>query len=127
MTAGSAAAAPPVVLVVDPDPQVRDVLVDILADLGLRAVTAAALADARAVAAREPVRLAFIEMLLPDGSGATLAAELAQKGCAQRIMCGHPDVVRSLGGDPARFLAKPFRRSDIVRICVLELPPWQTP
>jgi CheY-like chemotaxis protein len=69
-----------IVLVVEDDPLIRMVIVDLLEELGTKAEEAGSTADALAVMQRtgERIDAAIIDLGLPDGSGHDLALSLRQ-------------------------------------------------
>ncbi len=70
---------PAPVLVVEDEPVFQQRLRDVLLQLGYAdeaLVFAASLAQARACLARQPVALALVDLMLPDGNGRELIAEL---------------------------------------------------
>ena len=67
----------PRVLLVEDDPSIRRFVVLALEDLDIELLEAASLAEARQQLARGPLQLLISDLMLPDGSGATLLQELA--------------------------------------------------
>ncbi|MCL6618178.1 MAG: sigma-54 dependent transcriptional regulator [Thermomonas hydrothermalis] len=70
--------SPAAVLLVDDEPDIRELLVLTLGRMGLRCETAASLADARAQLKRQSFALCLTDMRLPDGSGIELVHEITQ-------------------------------------------------
>jgi CheY-like chemotaxis protein len=70
------AGAAPAVLVIDDEPPVRAMLVDLLGEMGCRVSGARSLRTGREVFAAESFDVVLLDVSLPDGSGLDLAAEL---------------------------------------------------
>jgi CheY-like chemotaxis protein len=66
----------PSVLVVDDEPGVRAMLVDLLGEMGCRVSGARSLRTGREVFAAERFEVVLVDLSLPDGSGLDLAADL---------------------------------------------------
>ena len=100
------------VLVIDDDPTFRALAVRILERLGLSVVGEADSVEAAGVAARTlRPQAALVDVALPDGSGVTLAVELAALPWGPRIVLTSNDrgavteaLARSSGA--AAFIAK---------------------
>ena len=109
------------VLIVEDDEGVRGLISTTLDLCGIRATCAASLGEARKL--KETFAVAMIDLTLPDGRGDSLLAELREQRAigAAAIMSGGPpppDLVE--GGNPDRWLRKPFDPADLV-LCVREL------
>lgn len=76
----------PSVLVVDDEPGVRAMLIDLLGEMGCRVSGARSLRTGREVFAAESFEVAFFDLSLPDGSGLDLAAELRRRDPAVAIV-----------------------------------------
>jgi CheY-like chemotaxis protein len=100
------------VLVIDDDPTFRELAVRLLAGMGLDVVGEADTVEAATVAARSlRPEAALVDVVLPDGSGVTLAGELAALPWRPRIVLISNDpeavtaaVAQSAGA--AAFVAK---------------------
>ena len=102
----------PTVLVVEDDPQIREVVVMALADEGFAVLTAGSARAALAAAAATPPAAVVLDLMLPDLDGAEVATRLREQHGAQL-----PIVLVSASGRVAHvakrlaiaaFLAKPF-------------------
>ena len=99
-------------LVIDDDPTFRELAAHMLEGMGLAVVGEADTVAAASVAARElRPQAALVDVALPDGSGVTLAVELAALPWEPRIVLTSNDpeavtaaLVRSSGA--AAFIAK---------------------
>lgn len=112
----------PSVLVVDPNYHVRDFLRDCLEDVGLAVRIAERGAEARSILAAARVDLAFVEVMLADEDGISLADHAMALGTKVILMSGHPSVIgRDIPASYA-FLQKPFRLKDALRLVMLKLP-----
>jgi two-component system, cell cycle sensor histidine kinase and response regulator CckA len=102
------------ILVIEDDVAVRAVMVRALRERGYAVLSAGDAADAAAIAAGNGgIDLLITDMVLPGGSGAEIAGDLAREGLVSRTLyiSGYPDaaVVRHGVVDPgASFLQKPF-------------------
>ena len=106
----SASARP--VLIVDDEADIRDLLALTLARMGLEAVTAASLAEARECIAREPYSLCLTDMRLPDGEGLELLGLLGEvsPGTPVAVITAHgsaENAVAALKAGAFDYLAKP--------------------
>ncbi len=108
----------PVILVVDDEKQARDLLTHYLTDAGYNVVTAANGAEARRLArSRRPAAITM-DMLLREGDGLELIAELKQSPETHDI----PVVVVSVTDEKERgisvgvseWLIKPIQRADLL-------------
>ena len=112
----------PCVLVVDPNYQVRDFLRDCLEDAGLAVRVAERGAEARSILAAMRVDLAFVEVVLADEDGISLADDAAALGTKVILMSGHPNGIGRAMAPTYPFLQKPFRLKDALRLVMLKLP-----
>ena len=71
--------APPSVLIVDDEHDIRELLVLTLGRMGLRTDTAATVAMAKAQLAQGSYDLCLTDMRLPDGSGLDLVQHIQQR------------------------------------------------
>jgi two-component system, NtrC family, response regulator PilR len=69
----------PSVLIVDDEPDIRELVEITLARIGLRTDSAATLAEARERLSKQEFDLCITDMRLPDGSGVSLVAEIQQR------------------------------------------------
>jgi CheY-like chemotaxis protein len=80
------------VLVVDDDPDFRDLATRLLAELGLTVIARAGTVAAARTAAHElQPRAALVDVGLPDGDGVELAAELSQLPWQPRVLLTSSD------------------------------------
>ena len=109
---GTIAAVPTSVLVIDDDATFRALAVRMLEGMGLSVVGEAATVEAATVAARKlRPHAVLVDVELPDGSGFTLAAELAALPWGPRIVLTStdPGVLTEAGArdaGAAAFIAK---------------------
>ena len=106
------------ILLVDDNPEIRELLGRLLEDWNYAVVTAASLAEARqAVLSNGPFKVVICDFDLPDGNGLQFLAWLR---CERRdqgpflLISGSTDFD---GGHPMdfSFLAKPFRMEELCR------------
>jgi CheY-like chemotaxis protein len=112
---GEPGAAPPVVLVADDDPEMRQLIVDVLATAGFRALTAADGEEAVALALEHSPDLVVLDVMMPRMDGYTALTRLRGQPATREIpvviLTGQGDpIYRSLsaGVDAVAHLAKPF-------------------
>jgi signal transduction histidine kinase/CheY-like chemotaxis protein len=106
-------------LVVDDEPQIREVIQTMLSESGYDALTADTARAALAIVKERPVDLLCTDLVMPDMSGAKLLDEV------RKVQPGLPVVVCSAYGTDEMlskriahgdvvFLAKPFTRKDLL-------------
>lgn len=115
------------ILVVEDEPLIRAVLMDLLEELGIASEQAASSEDAIAVMdqAGDRIDAAIVDLALPDGSGLDLAAQLRQRrpGLPIVIATGYSrasvpdDQVPSLG-----YLQKPYDLSMLEAVLAAVAP-----
>jgi DNA-binding NarL/FixJ family response regulator len=97
------------VLVVDDDPQFRELAVSLLTAIGLTVVGEAdSVATALAAAARLEPSAVLLDVELPDGDGVALARELAALSCHPRIVLTSVDGEITTTEDAQRAGARAF-------------------
>ena len=112
---GEPDAAPPVVLVADDDPEMRQLIVDVLATAGFRTLTAADGEEAVALALEHSPDLVVLDVMMPRMDGYTALTRLRGQPATREI----PVVILTGQGDPiyrsvsagvgaVAHLAKPF-------------------
>lgn len=113
------AAEPPLVLVVDDDPDVRESLVDMFASVRIeaRAFESTAALLAHGFPARPSCLV--LDLRLPGSGGLELQAQLAAQHVVVPIVfiTGHADVptsVRAMKAGAVDFLPKPFREQELL-------------
>lgn len=119
------------VLVVDDEPDLCWALDLMLRPLGLQVTTAACGAEALGHVAHESYDLIFVDAILPDIAGISLAQMIGQLNpqAALILMSGYyypedPAVGASLArAHFVDFLAKPFRLADVRRVARRALTP----
>ncbi len=121
---------PPVrVLVVDDQPDVRAATARILRDAGTHPLEAGSAEEARRICVNheEPIDIALLDVVLPDGRGDELIRQLrdVRPDMAFVQMSGYPAAALTpAGGVPIDLLAKPFTpaelRAAIARVCTVE-------
>ena len=108
----------PRVLIVDDSLTVRMDLDESMAGAGFETTLCATAAEARAEAARGGFALAILDVLLPDGDGVELLAELKRTSDAPIILLSTEaevrDRVRGLTTGANEYVGKPYDRSYIV-------------
>src|SRR3954466_1210064 len=92
------------ILIVEDDPDVAQILEELLQDSGYSTSLAATLAAAQAALALTHFDLVLCDLLLPDGN-----AEMELRSQAPCLfMAGHPEAVQRLREEGSHYLAKPF-------------------
>src|SRR3954471_21121404 len=97
----------PAVLVVDDDPSIRELLLDLFEAEGYRVVTAADGDTALALAVAEPPRLVLTDLWMPGLNGQALATRLGEHGLSLLPVLFMSGMSRPASLPPERFLAKP--------------------
>ncbi|MDX2014222.1 MAG: response regulator transcription factor [Myxococcaceae bacterium] len=106
-------------LVVEDDRNLREALAETLVDEGYDVSTAATLAEARAVLRAGAVDVLVLDLMLPDGDGSTLCAELKRAGAPSRVLMLtartlEDDVVKGFDAGADDYVAKPYRLKELL-------------
>jgi two-component system response regulator PilR (NtrC family) len=109
------------VLIVDDEPDIRELLEITLGRMGLRTTATANLAEARASLEREPPQLCLTDMRLPDGNGIDLV-RLIQQDFPQlpvAMITAHGSIdaaIRALKAGAFDFISKPIDLDGLRRL-----------
>ncbi|MFT3926162.1 MAG: response regulator [Myxococcales bacterium] len=108
-------------LVVDDEPQIREVIQTMLSEGGFLVKTAETGSEALAQLADEPVDLVCTDLVMPDMTGAALIDEVRKvHPRLPVVVCSaygsDADVSRRVTSGDAWFLAKPFTRTDLLEV-----------
>jgi DNA-binding response OmpR family regulator len=106
---------PPLILLVEDEPSIRDIISDVVDNLGLRIEVAGSCADGLLLLNASRPALLIADALLPDGDGHKLAEVARRLGVRTLLISGHPEVILEAEEAGVRFLAKPFRIADLAR------------
>ena len=114
-----ASPSPPLVVIVDDDPAVRESLDSLIRSVGLATRLFGAPAELLQGALPDVPGCIILDVRLPGISGLDFQDQLARQGIALPIvfMTGHGDIpmtVRAMKAGAVDFLAKPFRDQDIL-------------
>lgn len=110
--------APPQILVVDDDREIRRMLSQLLKERGFRAVTAANTSDARRVLAEHGVDLVVLDVMMPGGGGLELCRSLRAESAVPIILLtalgeeADRVVGLELGADD--YVVKPFSSVELI-------------
>jgi two-component system, OmpR family, response regulator len=104
------------ILVVDRDGDVREIIADLLLDLGHR-VSLAKDGDAmRAfIHARDKVQLIVLDASTSDAEEITLGIQARDQGIRLIMISGHPDIMERYQDRADQLLWKPFGRAELER------------
>lgn len=116
---GPATPSPPLVVVVDDDPAVREALDSLLRSVNLQTRVLGSPAELLQASLPEVPGCIVLDVRLPGISGLDLQGQLAAQGILLPIvfMTGHGDIpmtVRAMKAGAVDFLAKPFRDQDML-------------
>lgn len=108
-------------LVVDDEPDIRELVAITLSRMDVDAITAADLDAARAILADETFDLCLTDMKLPDGSGLDLVAHIAARypNTPVAVITAHGNMesaVTALKSGAFDFVSKPVELSDLRRL-----------
>jgi len=106
------------VLVVEDEPVVREVLVEILGELNQDVVAVASAAEALDLVASAPFDLLITDLAMPDMDGLTLASEVRKRAPGTMIMLatGYGQIIPGSAPQPGlvdTIINKPFQVSDL--------------
>lgn len=109
------------VLIVDDSLTVRMDLAEAFELAGLRAVPCATVQEARAALAREPMNVAILDVILPDGDGVELLEELRARDSEPKIVilmlsteADVKDRIRGLATGADEYVGKPYDSGYVV-------------
>jgi len=109
------------VLVVDDSLTVRMNLTEVLAEAGLATLACSTVAEARAALARDRFALVILDVLLPDGNGVDLLAEIRAMSSAQdtavMLLSSESEVrdrIRGLTTGADEYVGKPYEPAYVV-------------
>ncbi len=109
------------VLIVDDSLTVRMDLAEAFDAAGFRTLPCASVTEARAVIARQPVQLAILDVVLPDGDGIELLEELRRRPAEERVVVlmltsevEIRDRIRGLSTGADEYVGKPYDAGYVV-------------
>jgi two-component system OmpR family response regulator len=108
-----------IILVVEDDPEIRNLLVEILEEENLTVSGARSGADALAIVELQAIDLIILDLRLPDVSGAPLIRQIRSVRSTTAILAlsGSPDeLMMAQGQGVDATLAKPFDLDDLLEI-----------
>ena len=114
-TEGCHLALPKHVLSVDHDSDIRQVVSDLLLDLGFRVSTAKDAETMHALLNRESIELIVLDASTSATREAHLALEAKDRGIRLVMISGHPDIMERFQGRADQLLWKPFGREQLKR------------
>jgi DNA-binding response OmpR family regulator len=112
----------PHILLVEDDPDLIGVLVQVLEEAGYRVSAAAQRAEARALLRRGGIDLVVTDSALRGGNGDDLAKAAQRRKVPVIMISGEPGRIERLTGGGTPFLPKPFRAADLLRLVAQLLP-----
>jgi DNA-binding response OmpR family regulator len=106
-------------LVVEDDRNLREALAETLSDEGYEVSTAPTLVEARAALKRAAIDVLVLDLMLPDGDGSSLCAEVKRSGAATRVLMLtartlEDDVVKGFDAGADDYVAKPYRLKELL-------------
>ena len=109
------------VLIVDDDPEMRELLTSILGDAGYFIETASSGKEAVKVCKDSPIDVALIDVELPDTKGTNLLSTIKalQPKMVKIIITGHPSIenaVTSVNERADGYIVKPFNPADLLEM-----------
>ncbi|HUI72251.1 MAG TPA: HD domain-containing phosphohydrolase [Spirochaetia bacterium] len=118
---------PPRILVLEDQAEVRSLITAMLKIRGIVCETAGTLAEARALIARAPYDMLFLDVNLPDGSGLSLAEESTTSPLVV-VITGCSDIqtaVQAIRDGAIDFITKPFTVGDFLQRLDRAMEEWQ--
>ena len=109
-----------VVLLIEDNAEIRKLLEILVRRLGGEPISAASVREAALLIMTTPMRLAFVDYLLPDGTGLALASEIKARNPGARVVLLSARDESVLRDDVAKagfdsYVAKPFTLAAIAR------------
>jgi DNA-binding response OmpR family regulator len=112
----------PHILLVEDDPDLIGVLVQVLEDHGYRVSAATRRAEARALLRQGGIDLIVTDSALRGGNGDDVAKAAGSRQVPVIMISGEPSRIERLAGGDTPFLPKPFRAADLLRLVAQLLP-----
>ena len=117
----SSSSLPSKVLIIDDEESVRDVLKEIMQEIGYSAVCSASAKEALEMLHNERFDLIFLDLKMPLMDGAELFREIraVSPDMSVVVTTGYPDsdlMVKALSYGPLGVLNKPFNKLDVVKV-----------
>ncbi len=110
------------ILVVEDDPDLLTLLVEVLQEQGYRVSAASRRTTARAALRRGRIDLIVADSVLRGGNGDDIAAAAGRQGVPIIVMSGEPDRITALRTGTTPFLEKPFHAAALVELVAKLLP-----
>ncbi len=114
--------AQPHILLVEDDPDLVSILVEVLREAGYRVSSATARAEARALLRRGGIDLIVANSVLRGGNGDDVAKAAGRRRLPVIMISGEPERIARLAGGPTPFLPKPFHAAELLRLVAQLLP-----
>jgi len=115
------AARPPLVVVVEDEPDLRDLIAHVLESAGMRCVGAGTVREALAVVRQHAPDLVVLDLMLPDGSGIDVCRRLREDPTTRDVAIvmltartAEIDRVAGLEVGADDYVAKPFSTRELV-------------
>jgi DNA-binding response OmpR family regulator len=96
------------ILIVDTQTELRHQLTRLLEQAGHTAIAVATVSEAADILREDIPDLLATNVVLIDGSGATLAKQAEAAGAKVLMITGNPDRIVEFDGSGQRYLSKPF-------------------
>jgi len=108
---------PPLILLVEDEPDLRDSITDVIEEAGLRLEVTANYAEGAMLLNAPRPALLIANLRLPGGGDGHRLAELARRlGVPTLLISGHPEVIAEEGSGDVAFLEEPFRLEELLRV-----------
>jgi DNA-binding response OmpR family regulator len=110
------------ILLVEDDPDLVSILVQVLEEAGYRVSAASRRAEARALLRRGGIDLIVADSVLRGGNGDDVAQAAGRRHLPVIMISGEPDRIARLADGAAPFLQKPFRATALTELVARLLP-----
>ena len=104
------------ILLVEDDPDLVSILVQVLEEAGYRVSSATRRTQARALLRKGDIDLIVADSVLRGGNGDDVAKAAGTRHVPVVMISGEPDRIARLAEGPHPFLQKPFRAAALVRL-----------
>ena len=116
----------PLILVVDDEPDIRELIKDILEDEAYRVITASNGEEARLIFTQKQPQLVLLDIWMPDVDGISLLKEFKQQNTGVTIvmMSGHGTIetaVEATRSGASDFIEKPLSMAKLLRAVELAI------